>query len=253
MSGIQIDGRWFCSQECVERMARQLLAGARPLRLGVPAVAPPRLGVLLLHERAITAGQLTRAIASQPGTGLRLGAQLCADGACDEVTVLRALAAQAGARFVASIAPSAVADAPGGLPREAVRALGVVPFTLPEVTGRIRVACAAPIPRAALAALRRLTGWTLAVYLVSDTTFAALRDAYGSATDRPPRVELVRTSTVADAATRIAAAAAGSRRMTMADAHWAPYTWVRVTAEGIVRDVLLENAEESCQAASTLH
>ncbi len=77
MAGVTIDGRWFCSQACVERMARRLLE-SRAYPAGLPAVPPLRLGVLLRYYGAITSDQLHASLAAQPESRLRLGAQLVA-------------------------------------------------------------------------------------------------------------------------------------------------------------------------------
>ena len=46
------------------------------------------------------------------------------------------------------------------MPADTVRALGLVPFELTMCAKRLRVVCAAPVPRAAMRALTKLTGWT---------------------------------------------------------------------------------------------
>jgi hypothetical protein len=134
-----------------------------------------------------------------------------------------------------------------------------VPFSHPE-HGRIRVAFVAPAPRAALSALRQLTGWTPEPYLVDDRQWEALVQNYGSgiAAGAAPDslVELIQAHSLSDAAARIAAAATSVRRTTVTGAHWDPYTWVRVQGEGLTRDVLLthvDNKEMPCLAANTSH
>jgi hypothetical protein len=258
-AGTSIDNRWFCSPRCVERMARRRLLAARPLATGIPAVPPLRLGVLLRHASAVSAQDLIRALAAQRQSRLKLGAQLRAMGAVDAVGVLRALAAQAGISYVAALDPACVRDAPGGLSPDAVRALGVVPFSAPE-HGRVRVAVVAPVPRVAFGALRQLTGWTPEPYLVDDANWAALMEAYGTGVAGRPRpgplVEFIQAHSLSDAAARIAAAATSGGRTTVTEAHWDPYTWVRVQGEGVIRDVLLshDTSEETpCLAANTSH
>jgi len=257
MRGVTIDGRWFCSQGCVERMARTLLQGIRPRARGIPAVPPPRLGVLLRHRGAIDRAALEAAVAAQKETGLRIGAQLQAMGLVDSWTVLRVLATQGGVSYLARVDAASVVKAPGGLARETVRALALVPFRQPE-NGQIKVACAAPVPHAAIQALERLTGWHVQPYLVSDETWAALMDAYGSeipaGAPAAPRAGLVQTTSLADAAVRIAEAALRARATRVSEAHWDPYTWVRVQGAAGIHDVLLARAnseETTCQADRT--
>ncbi|MEZ5284200.1 MAG: hypothetical protein R2712_05195 [Vicinamibacterales bacterium] len=109
--------------------------------------------------------------------------------------------------------------------------------------GRIRVACTAPVPRRALGALRQLTGWTPEVYLVSDADWAAILEHYGADAPAPStpaaRPEFVHTTSVTDAAARIAAAATRGRRTTVTEARWDDYAWVRIQGPGLVEDVCL--------------
>ena len=257
-AGTSIDGHWFCSEACVERMARLRLGAARPST--VRATVPPlRLGVLLRHAGAVSAADLTLALAEQRQTGLRLGAQLRLMGAAQPEAILRALAAQAGVSYIAALDPLAVRDAPGRLSPHALRALSLVPFSHPD-RGRIRVAVVAPVPRAAINALRQLTGWIPEPFLVDDDQWNVLFDNYGADvadrqwTERP--VELVEALSVSDAAARIAAAATSVRRTTVVEAHWDPYTWIRVQGDGLTQDVLLTNVDHEempCLAANTSH
>jgi hypothetical protein len=240
-------------------MARRRLLAARPHAVGIPAVPPLRLGALLRHAAAIGAQDLNRALDLQRQSGLKLGAQLRAMGAVDGDAVLRTLAAQAGISYIAALDPLCVHDAPGGLSPDAVRALGIVPFNAPD-SGRIRVAVTAPVPRVAFGALRQLTGWTPEPYLVADDNWAALMQAYGAGVAdqrrRGPVVEFVRAHNLSDAAAGIAAAATSGGPTRVTEAHWDPYTWVRVQGEGVIRDVLLSRdtvEEMSCPAANTSH
>jgi hypothetical protein len=240
-------------------MAHRLLLDVPPQQAGIPALAPSRLGVLLRHYRALTAAQLDEALNAQRHTHLRLGAQLLRLNMVDSETIVRALAAQAGVRYLAFVDPECVRPAPGGLSRDAVRALGLVPFEV-VAGGRIKVACVAPLPRAALGALHRLTGWTTEPYLVSDETLEQLQQSYGldaaAALAGAAGSGFVRASSLSEAAAFIATAATSARRTTMTDANLAPYTWVRVQSRGVTQDVLFapQGAEEiPCLAAATSH
>jgi hypothetical protein len=257
VSGVTVSDRWFCSRPCVERMAHDLLLDAPPPQAGIPGLAPSRLGVLLRHYRAVTAKQLDEALCAQRETRLPLGAQLQTLNLVDSETIVRALAAQAGVRYLPFVDPDCVRSAPGGLSRDAVRALGLVPFSEVGDDGRIKVACVAPLPRTALTALRRLTSWTTEPYLVSDENLEKLLQAYGTdaAGRLPTRAEagFVRVNTLSEAARFIATAATSARRTTMTDASLAPYTWVRVRSAGVTQDVLfapLGAGEIACQAAA---
>lgn len=262
-AGTSVDGDWFCSRACVERMARRRLFAVKPVAEGIPGKPPMRLGALLRHQGACTPGQLEAALKAQQDTRLKLGAQLRAMGVVDDRQLLRALAAQAGIGYLAAVNPSVVADAPGGLSPDAIATLGVMPIE--EADGdRIKVACKAPVPRLALQAFARFTGWTPVPYLVSDGDWTSLARAYGSAVPADERATRLSGFAVAqdvsDAAARIAAAATNARAATVQEARWDPYTWIRVQGSGFVSDVVLAQSAESrrteegrWRAASTSH
>ena len=262
-AGTSIDGDWFCSRSCVERMARQRLFTVKPVAEGLQSKPPMRLGALLRHQGACSPGQLEAALKAQQESRLKLGAQLRAMGVVDQRQLLRALAAQAGIGYLATVSPAVVADAPGGLSPEAIATLGVMP--LEEADGdRIKVACKAPVPRLALQAFARFTGWTPEPYLVSDEDWTALARHYGSAVPAGERETRLSAFSVAqdvsDAAARIAAAATNARAATVHEARWEPFTWVRVQGSGVVSDVVLAQSSESrrteegkWRAASTSH
>ena len=261
--GVRIDDQWFCSQGCVEQMLRRLLADvpaapAAPLMPGPPHL---RLGVLLRHHGALSADQLHHALEQQRTSGLRLGAQAKAMYGVDGALVLKALAAQAGARYLTAIDPATVRDAPGGLSREAILALGLIPFSQPDERRAVRVASKAPVRWDAVKALRRLAEWNPELYLVEDDTWTQLLEHYGQASDAaaPRAGASIRANGVLvrdqqEAVTQIANIATASRKAHLADAHWDPYTMVRVQADRIVQDVLFSRTvgeETSWQAANT--
>lgn len=234
-AGVYVDGAWFCSRECVEELARRRLSEARPVAAGIPSVPPMRLGTLLRHHGVCSADVIEQALQAQRRSRLKLGEQLQAMGAVDPRSILRALAAQAGVGYLADVETELVRRAPGGLSANAVRALGIVPISDVE-HGRVRVACKAPVPRRAISALRRLTEWIPEVYLVSDDNFELLLRNYGSEGDQPL---FSQTDSLADAAARIADAATRARDTSIVEAHWEPFTWIRVLGAGVVEDVFL--------------
>lgn len=259
MSGVMVDERWFCSDRCVERRVRQIFAEAPVAPAPIVTAPAPRvrLGALLRHQGALSADQLHEALEQQQTSGLKLGAQARAMFGIERSQVLRALAAQAGTRYLTSIDPATVHDAPGGLSRETIEALGLVPFSAPDRGEVVRVASTAPIRWDAVSALRRLVGWVPEPYLVEDDTWRELFDHYGagvSATRRVPEGRIVKDEHEAVACiTRLATA---SRHIRLAETRWEPYTWVRVEGETSVNDVLLSRTipeELPWQAASTSH
>ena len=88
--------------------------------------------------------------------------------------MLRALAAQGGVSYLPTFDVSRVdATARRGCRQTTVRALGLVPFEIDEARAARQVICTAPVPRAALRALAKLTGWTAEPYLVDDEVWDA--------------------------------------------------------------------------------
>jgi hypothetical protein len=263
-TGFHLDGWWLCSAACVERTARRRLQETVPISAGIPRRAQVRLGTLLRHHDAVTAKQLERALAEQRRTGLKLGAQVTALGFADAADVLRALAAQAGTSYLASVDPLCVHATVLRLGPGTVRALGLVPFG-PVLMGRTKVACTPPVPRNAVSALAQLTGLTLDLYLVSDDDWRMLAEAYDGVVGKPdplqPVLEVEYASSLPDVAVRVAAAATSARRAVVTQAQWDPYTWVRVQSTAVIRDVLFARGHHwnpskestSCQVASTSH
>jgi hypothetical protein len=246
---------WFCSPDCVAadtagRLRQAPAPSSAPTVLSVP---PLRLGVLLLHQGAITAAQLNAGLRAQRESGRRLGEELVALGLCAPELILKGLAAQAGVSYLSAVHPTRVRIAPGGLSVDEVRALGLVPVGAVEADHLLMVACTAPVPRAAFAALSQLTGWYAQPYLVSDSDFEMLMNAYGSAAPLPgPLTHFVKVRDVDDAERRIAAAVSDERRISMTEAHCAPFTWVRVAGARAVSTLVVPYEQEPvCQVATT--
>jgi hypothetical protein len=253
--GLQVDGAWFCSTACVEADAARRLREVRPPREIAPPAPVLRLGAVLLQQGVVTSRQLGEALATQRTTGLRLGAQLQALGHLSRDLALRALSAQNGVGYLKTIDSASVRTAPGGLSIDEVRALGIVPFR--DAGNELLVACAAPVPHAAIRALQALVGRTVHPYLVADEDFESLLLAYGTAAPATVRKTTVRD--IADRASRVVALAAEAGDVTADAAHLDPFTWVRVAANGRISTLLVppssphlkENAE--WLAATTQH
>src|SRR4029453_7564447 len=119
--GVWFEDVWYCSMTCIEQEARERIEAASE-----PLVAPgriqkaSRLGALLLHQRSLTADTVDEGLRAQRESGLRLGAQLRAMGAVSRVDVLRALSAQSGIGYMATLDPASIAHGPGHLSRDAV-------------------------------------------------------------------------------------------------------------------------------------
>jgi hypothetical protein len=250
-AGLRFNGHWYCSRECVEHAARVGLDAPAVATTSASALPPLRLGVLLRHLGAITEQTLELALDSQRSTGRRLGAELLALGLVTPDVLLKALAAQGNVSYLPSFDVARVASGPSWLPAETVRALGLVPFEMDEAQKRLRVVCTAPVPKSAMRALVKLTGWTAEPYLVEDETWQqALRMYRPAAQATGQRREAVTVAGAAAAAARVAENAMLDRSVTMRSANCDQYTWVRVEGAQQVSDLLIPAMqEEPCQAA----
>jgi hypothetical protein len=241
-AGIRFNERWYCSRECVEQAARAGLDLTAPPAANASPLPPMRLGVLLRHLGVITEQTLDAALASQRDSGLRLGAELLRLGLVPADSILKALAAQGSVSYLASFDAGRVLNGPSWLPAETVRALGVVPFEVDEPQKKLRVVCVAPVPRTALRALLKLTGYTAEPYLIHDDVWeSALRMYRPAAQQTAQRGEAVMVAGVAAAAARVADRALVDRAVTMRSASCDRYTWVRLEGPTQISDVLVAN------------
>lgn len=206
-----------------------------------------------MQRRTITAHQLGDALQAQRETGLRLGAQLQHMGFASREDVLRALSAQHGVSYLATIDPDAVRSAPGKLSADEVRALGVIPFR--ETAEALMVACAAPLPYAALDALGALSGRTIQPFLVADDDFERLFSAY-----REAAAARASTPAIGSALDAVHGAARSDSGDATAQAPYVdPFIWVRIAADGRISTLLgtapLQQQEEhdTWLAATTPH
>ena len=255
LGALRFNGQWFCSRACVERAARARLDEDTRPAVSVTALPPLKLGVLLRHSGAITQTELEAALIVTARTGLRIGEQLEQLGFTTSEEVLRALAAQAGVSYLSNFDVTRVERGPASLPAAMVRALGLVPFEVDEVLRRLSVVCAAPVPRAAMRALVKLTGWIPEVYLVTDRVFQAALDAYKPAGRAAIPHHALTVEDLGAAAAHVADAAAHERAVTMRHAECNDYRWVRVEGPQQVSDLLVTGAREEagCQAELTAH
>lgn len=258
--GVHCDGAWFCSSACLVHHTEAVLAraNARP-PLTAPAPSTP-LGRILLQLQLLTPALLASAVDEQRRSGLKLGEQLLAMGLVSREELLRALAAQAGTGYLTAIDPRRVAEGPGGLSGDTVRALGLVPFEMSSDRERIAVAGVAPLPRASIAALREITGARVDAFIVSEASWERLAAAYGTGGACPSQQQVSATTlrSLADAALRVAAAAARGGAERVQPVRCDPFMWVRLEGRGRQEDLLVAIAsrageDEPWQAAPTSH
>jgi type II secretion system (T2SS) protein E len=233
--GVRLNGTWFCSRSCAATAVRRGLESPPAVGESAGSLPPLRVGALLRHQGAITQLQLDEALVSQRKSGLRLGAELQRLGFVSSATLVRALAAQAGVSYLTSVDPARVRRAPGGLSADMVRALGLLPFEAQDT--RLHVICTAPLPRPALRALARLTGWTAEPYLVDDAVWERALEGYTPEAVRDHRSEVVHD--VTEASAHVVAAAAG-RDAVVRYAGCGDFVWVRVEGGARTQDVLIQ-------------
>src|SRR5262249_7984756 len=155
-----------------------------------------------------------------------------------------ALASQAGVPFLAALDPSAIRACPELLGPATARALGLVPFGAEGDRRHVKVACAAPVPRLAMAAFTELTGWTAEPFLVADSSLPALLEAYERQCEEPEASRITVTS-IEDAPARVADMAARTSDATVVHAAMTPYLWVRVKGTGLPNDVFVTARKET--------
>lgn len=249
---LRFNGRWYCSRACVEQAALAGLEQRRPAPAVSTGLPPLRLGVLLRHAGAVTQAQLEEALEAAGRSGLRIGTQLERLGFTTADEVLRALAAQGGVSYLSTFDIARLRRVPALLPPAMVRALGLIPFEADDVMRRLSVICTAPVPRTAMRALVRLTGWTPEVYLVTDAVFQSALDACEAESGETTPHALT-VASVAQAAAHVANAAAIERTVTMRHADCEAYRWVRVQGAQQVSDLLVTQEGSGCQAELTAH
>lgn len=246
--GLRLDGEWYCSSACLELHASAVLRAAHSTAPWVAPTTVQPLGRILIQQRAIAYDDLRIALREQRSTGVRLGRQLVAMGLASPDAVLRGLAAQAGVGYLTHLDVSRVRRGPGGLSRDSVRALGVAPFELSRDAERLSVACAAPLPRVALAALREMTGAIIDAYVVDDELLPRLVEAYGT-DGHGGRVLASTLASVDDAARHIAARVERDGAERMQHTRCDPFVWVRLEGQRRREDLLLPISATTKEAA----
>jgi hypothetical protein len=236
--GLRLDGAWYCSTACLALHAGAVLRAAHATTPWVAPTTVQPLGRVLIQQRAITHDDLRIALREQRTTGARLGRQLVVMGLTSREAVLRGLAAQAGVGYLTHIDATRVRRGPGGLSRDSVRALGVAPFELSRDAERLSVACAAPLPRVALAALREMTGAIIDAFVVDDELLSRLIEAYGTE-ESGERVDAATLASVDAAALHIAARVERDGAERMHHTRCDPFVWVRLEGQRRREDLLL--------------
>ena len=244
-AGIRFNGAWYCSRPCVESAARVGLDLPAIPTLSPAKLPPLKLGVLLRHLGVLSEEGLDIGLRAQKASGRKLGDELVQLGLVSAESVLKALAAQSAVSYLPAFDATRVTQGPAWLPADTVRALGLVPFEADESQKKLRVICTAPVPRSAMRALLKLTGWTAEPYLVDDEVWHQALRLYRPAGDRAQRSEVMTVKGNAAAAARVAETALLDRSVTMRAATCDEYTWVRVEGTSQVSDLLIPSTRRA--------
>lgn len=200
---------------------------------------PVRLGRLLSEQIGLPDDALSSALALQQQQRMPLGQTLQQLGLANPDDVLRALATQSGVRYVKSIDLRRVESRPGGLSRDAVRTLGIVPVSADPIRHELLVACKAPIPGFAVRALARLSNWAVEPLLVSDQSLPNLIEAYASGPGCASHVGGL-VCGAADGPMAIARWARSRRAARLLYERCDPYVWARLECGGATADVIVD-------------
>ena len=246
-AGYRLDGEWYCSRPCLEQATRELLDVRSP---SAWPTRGPKIGALLVSQRAVTTAALNSALREQAMTHLPLGRQLEKMGLVSSGDVLRALSAQAGVGYLTTVDVSQVQLVSQPLSASTLRELDLLPIEANRADRRLRVACVAPVPWPALHAIYEVTGWTVEPLLVSDKHWEALTSTLTQA-DSSQAIEV---KNVDDAVALTADLARNRETRDLSIARVDPYILVHVEGRHQDEDVLLHmtsKQEDLCLAAST--
>jgi len=240
--GVSIDQRWYCSTRCVEITVRDRLAKLPPVEPAwVQGWLPIKLGTLLTRQMGLSRDSIAQALVLQGRSGVPFGQTLRSLGMVTPEDLLKALATQAGVRYLTSVDPDIVAHQPGGLSHHTVRTLGIVPVAADSRRHELQVACMAPIPGHAVRALSRLTRWVVEPLLVSDESLPHLVNVYTNAGARPP-ASRGGVCDVDSGAAMVARIARSLRKVRMKQERCDPYVWIRLENHVSSADVLMTMA-----------
>jgi hypothetical protein len=219
--GLFLDQEWYCSTRCVEEIVRRRLSNLPAVQPAwVQGWRPIKLGLLLMEQVGLSRDAIDAALEAQEHSRIPFGQTLRRLGLVTADDLMRALATQAGVRYLKSVDHRLLALRPGKLARDTVETLRIVPVTADLKRGELQVACTAPIPGHAVRALSRLTQMSVEPLLVADDQLPGLINVYNSAAT-------------------IARLAKAQRSVVMTQERCDPYVWVRLASGSATADVLM--------------
>jgi len=237
--GLFLDQEWYCSTRCVEDTVRRRISNLPAVQPAwVQGWRPVKLGLLLMKQVGLSSDAIDAALEEQERFRIPFGQTLRRLGLVSADDVMRALATQAGVRYLKSVDHRVLALRPGGLARDTVETLGIVPVSADLKRGELQVACTAPIPGHAVRALASLTHMSVEPLLVADDQLPVLINVYSSAGGRSSPVTGAVCTDLTGPAT-IARIAKSHRSSVMTQERCDPYVWVRIASASATADVLM--------------
>jgi hypothetical protein len=237
--GVFLDQEWYCSTRCVEETVRRRIRNLPAVQPAwVQGWRPVKLGLLLMKQVGLSRDAIDATLEEQERSRTPFGQSLRRLGLATTDDVMRALATQAGVRYLKSVDHRSLASRPGGLARDTVETLGIVPVAADLKRGEIQVACTAPIPGQAVRALASLLQMSVEPLLVADDQMPGLINVYSSAGGRSSPVTGAVCTDLTGPAT-IAKLARDHRSVVMTQERCDPYVWVRIASASATADVLM--------------
>jgi hypothetical protein len=136
-----------------------------------------RIGSILVQRGIITSSQLAEAVEAQSKNGGTIGSQILRYGFCTQEELTAALSEQQGLPWVGLIESEIPEELSRLIPRQLCQDFNVFPFDFDEKEQVICVAARSPVRLALVHLLRKMLGYGVQAFIVSDGSFdQAIRD-----------------------------------------------------------------------------
>ena len=189
--GIDFDQDWICSKECLRAVLSRV--ASRSLDSPVPEVDQNhrlRIGTILMQRGLISREQLAEAVERQSSEGGTIGRQILKLGFCSEEELTAALSEQQGVPWVGDIKSRpglAVAEL---IPRRLCLDFRVFPFDFDEGSRIVFLAARSPIHILLVHLLRRMLGYQVKAFILTDGSFDRRFDEFLSRKRFSPETEV---------------------------------------------------------------
>lgn len=177
-TGYELDGGWYCSDECLRQMLVRWIG--RNLQLPSRQVAMhrrSRIGAILIRKGLLNREQLEQALEQQREDGQSLGQVVTALGFCTVEQVTAALSEQQGVPWVGQVDPEIRRDLIGLVPRAICKEFNIFPIDR-QTNGLVLVGARSPIDIVVTHMLRRMLDLEVQTFIVHDELFSTRFEAY---------------------------------------------------------------------------